>query len=105
MPELSIIALIAIVIAMSYLSIYPKVAGSHINRLFWCDIGVSAFVLLLVGLKYWGSGHEFSLLMFDTNWFWFTLILYLAIKPMLLLASLSNFQKGCFFRLGSGAVA
>ena len=80
MPELSIIALIAIVIAMSYLSIYPKVAGSHINRLFWCDIGVSAFVLLLVGLKYWGSGHEFSLLMFDANWFWFTLILYLAIE-------------------------
>ncbi|MGS0682810.1 hypothetical protein ACVBIL_16855 [Shewanella sp. 125m-7] len=80
MPELSIITLIAIVIAMSYLSIYPKVAGSDINRLLWSDIGISAFVLTLVGIKYWGTGHEFSLLMFDTNWFWFTLIMYATIE-------------------------
>ncbi|ABZ76217.1 conserved hypothetical protein [Shewanella halifaxensis HAW-EB4] len=80
MAELSIVALIAVVVAMSYLSIYPKVAGSDINRLLWCDIAISAFVLTLVGLKYWGTGHEFSLLIFETNWFWFTLIIYLTIE-------------------------
>ncbi|GIU35891.1 hypothetical protein L2719_11945 [Shewanella schlegeliana] len=81
--ELSIVALIAVVVVVSYLSIYPKVAGSNINRLLWCDIAISAFVLTLVGIKYWGSGQEFSLLLLDVNWFWFTLIVYLIIEvPM-----------------------
>jgi hypothetical protein len=35
---------------------------------------------VLVGLKYWGTGYEFSLLLFSTNWFWFTFIVYGAIE-------------------------
>lgn len=80
MPELSIILLIAVVVAVSYVSIYPKVAGNDINRLLWCDTAISAFVLSLVGFKYWGSGDAFSLLLLDVNWFWFTLIMYLTIE-------------------------
>ncbi|MCG9729666.1 hypothetical protein L1D44_07360 [Shewanella sp. Isolate13] len=83
MAELSIVALIAVVVVVSYLSIYPKVAGSDITRLLWCDIAISAFVLTLVGGKYWGSGEAFSLLLLDVNWFWFTLIVYLIMEvPM-----------------------
>ena len=41
---------------------------------------LSIIAPVLVGLKYWGTGYEFSLLLFSTNWFWFTFIVYGAIE-------------------------
>ncbi|SVC27429.1 uncharacterized protein METZ01_LOCUS280283 [marine metagenome] len=80
MAELSIIAPVLVVVVGCYLSIYPKIAGNNLNKLALCDLGFSAFVYVLVGLKYWGTGYEFSLLLFSTNWFWFTVIVYYAIE-------------------------
>ena len=80
MAELSIIAPVLVVVVGSYLSIYPKIAGNNFNKLSLCSLCCYAFVFVLVGLKHWGSGYEFSLLLFSTNWFWFTLIVYAAIE-------------------------
>ena len=80
MAELSIIAPVLVVVVGCYLSIYPKIAGNNLNKLALCELGCLAFVYVLVGLKYWGSGYEFSLLLFSTNWFWFTVIVYTAIE-------------------------
>ena len=80
MAELSIMAPELVVLAGGYLFIYPNIAGNNFNKISLCDLGCSAFVFVLVGLKYWGSGYEFSLLLFSTNWFWFTLIVYAAIE-------------------------
>jgi len=80
MAELSIIAPVLVVVAGGYLSIYPKLAGNNFNKLALCDFVCWSFVLVLVGHKYWGSGYEFSLLLFSTNWFWFTFIVYFAIE-------------------------
>ncbi|WP_245603098.1 hypothetical protein [Shewanella fidelis] len=76
MAELSIIALVAGVLALCYLSVYPKLAGSNFNRLSMCDIVVTIIVFCLVGSKYWGADFQFDLLLFHTNWFWFTLVVY-----------------------------
>ncbi|MCL1146656.1 hypothetical protein L2747_11670 [Shewanella marinintestina] len=78
--EFLIIALVAAALALGYLSIYPKVAGNNFNKISMCDLVCSAFVFTLVGTQYWGSGYEFSLLLFSTNWFWFTLIIYALIE-------------------------
>ena len=75
MAELSIIAPVLVVVAGGYLSIYPKLAGNNFNKLALCDFVCWSFVLVLVGLKHWGSGYEFSLLLF-----WFTFIVYGAIE-------------------------
>ena len=83
MAELSIIAPVLVVVAGGYLSIYPKIAGNNFNKLALCDFVCWSFVLVLVGLKHWGSGYEFSLLLFSTNWFWFTFIVYGAIEVLL----------------------
>ena len=79
MAELSIIAPVLVVVVGGYLYIYPKIAGNNFDKLALCDLTCWAFVLVLVGLKYWGSGYEFSLLLFSTNWFWFTVIVLAAI--------------------------
>jgi len=75
-PELSILLLNLVIILVAYLSIYPKLAGDSLNKISVYDLFVSAFSLLVVGLHYWGSGHEFNLFIMNVNWVWFTLITY-----------------------------
>ena len=84
-PEITIILLNLIIVLVAYLSIYPKIAGSDLNKISFYDVLVSCFALLVVGMSYWGTGHQFSLLFMDTKWFWFTLATYTAIEvPMVL---------------------
>ena len=80
MAELSIISPVLIVVAGGYLSIFPKIAGNNFDKLALCSLVCWSFVLVLVGLNYWGSGYEFSLLLFTTNWFWFTVIVNAAFE-------------------------
>ena len=74
--ELSIILLNLIIILVAYLSIYPKVAGNNANKIAFYDMLASCFALFVVGLNYWGSDHQFSLLITNVNWFWFTFVTY-----------------------------
>lgn len=78
--ELLVILLNAIIVAASYYLLYPKVAGSNINKITFYDCLTSAVALFLVGSKFWGTGQIFNLLGFELNWFWFTLITYAIIE-------------------------
>ena len=80
MAELSIISPILIVVVGCYLSVFPKIAGNNIEKMSLCDLVCWSFVLVMVGLKYWGTGYEFSLFLFSANWFWFTVIVYTTIE-------------------------
>ena len=80
MAELSIISPVLVVVTGGYLSIFPKIAGNNIDKMSLCDLVCWSFVLVMVGLKYWGTGYEFSLLLFSVNWFWFTVIVYVVIE-------------------------
>ena len=80
MAELSIISPILIVVVGCYLSVFPKIAENNIEKMSLCDLVCWSFVLVMVGLKYWGTGYEFSLLLFSVNWVWFTVIVYMAIE-------------------------
>ena len=84
-PELSILALNLIIVLVSYLSIYPKLAGDDLKKITFLDILSSGFALLVVGLNYWSSGHEFNILINNVNWFWFTLISYFVIEVPVML--------------------
>ena len=76
MNELSILVPVLIVVAGSYLSIFPKIAGNSIDKIAIYDIGFYIFALILSGNKYWGTAIDFNLILFETNWFWFTIITY-----------------------------
>ncbi|GHE89076.1 hypothetical protein [Thalassotalea profundi] len=79
-PELSVIILNFCIVLVAYFSIYPKLAGSSFEKISFYDVFASGFALLVVGLHYWESGQAFNVLLFSTNWFWFTLITYAAIE-------------------------
>ena len=58
---------------------------TDINKVAYYDLLVSGLALFIVGLKYWGTEQQFSLVFWDINWFWFTLITYTLIEiPVLL---------------------
>ncbi|GAB57640.1 hypothetical protein [Rheinheimera nanhaiensis] len=83
--ELSVIVLNAVIVLVAYLSVYPKLAGNSFNKISFYDLFASGLALAIVGSKYWGSGQQFSLVVADVNWFWFTLITYAIIEiPVML---------------------
>ena len=84
-PELIIILLNLTVVLISYFYIYPKAAGSDINKIAMHDLIASIICLVVAGSLYWGSDINFSLILFEVNWFWFTLISYAAIETPFML--------------------
>jgi hypothetical protein len=91
--ELPIILLNMIIIVLAYLVFYPRSTITDINKVAYYDLLVSGLALFIVGLKYWGTGQEFSLIFGNVNWFWFTLITYTLIETPVLLW---NFRKVLF---------
>lgn len=92
-PELAVILLNVVILCVVYLSIYPKLAGYNINKVAWLDILASCLALLIVGYKYWGTGLEFSIIITEVNWFWFTLLTYMILEVPI---SLWYFRKLLF---------
>ena len=74
--EIAILLLNLVIVFVAYGSVYPKLAGNNANRIAFFDLIASGFALFVVGTKYWGTGEQFTILFFDANWFWFTLICY-----------------------------
>jgi hypothetical protein len=79
-PELMIILLNLVIVFVAYVSIYPKLAGDDMVKISMYDVLLSLFALLVVGMKFWGQGYEFNVLMGQVNWFWFTLISYFVLE-------------------------
>jgi hypothetical protein len=78
--ELSILLLNAVIIVIAYTWVYPKLAGKDINKVAIFDCVTSGLALVIVANKYWGSGIELHFLLFELNWFWFTLLSYSVIE-------------------------
>ncbi|PKG85014.1 hypothetical protein CXF85_05230 [Colwellia sp. 75C3] len=78
--ELSVLLLNAVIIVIAYTWVYPKLAGKDINKVAIFDCVTSGLALVIVANKYWGSGIELNFLLFELNWFWFTLLSYSVIE-------------------------
>lgn len=80
MNELNMIFVILVTLAVSYLWVYPTFAGNDIKKLQLYDIGLTAIPIAVAGAFFWKSDPPFSLIFFETNWFVFTLVCYLALE-------------------------
>lgn len=84
-PELQVLAINAVALAVAYLLIYPAL-GPLTNttatklRIAKADAVVCTAALATVGALFWGSGTRFSLLLFEVNWFWFGLLTLVAME-------------------------
>lgn len=90
--ELKILALNLAIIVFTYVFYYPKYAGNNFNRIAAYDLLASSLALAIVGWHYWGSGQEFSFVLVEANWFWFTLISYSLIEIPIMLWYFKKYQ-------------
>ena len=80
MPELKVALLVVAVIAFAYVAIYPRMRSKTLMRMTLLDLALTAGLLLAVGAVYFGTGTEFSLLLFSVPWWVFTLLVALVIE-------------------------
>ena len=78
--ELNILILNLVILLLAYFALYPRVAGGDVMKVAYYDLIATGTALMIVGMVFWGSERQFSLLLFDVNWFWFTLLTYLGIE-------------------------
>lgn len=86
MNELTVIVFIVAIIAVAYLWVYPRFAGKDLRRMAWLDVALTLIPLGVAALLFGGTNPDFRLLIFDTNWFVFTLVTYVILEvPLFLL--------------------
>ena len=78
MNELLVLGAIGAVMIPFYSLVYPR--AKNIGQLQWGDTAATVLSLAIVGFIYFNSDIKFSLVFFETNWFWFTLVLFVAIE-------------------------
>lgn len=73
-PEAQILILNALILAVAYFGIYPSMRNLTRRRIMAADLLLTGLSLLVAGALFWGTGVEFSLLLFSTNWLVFTVL-------------------------------
>ena len=84
--ELLVVFYILLTLAFAYLWFYPKVVGERVKLMAWMDVVVTGIPVAISALLFWESDPTFRLLIFDLNWFFFTLLAMFVIElPIFLL--------------------
>lgn len=73
-PEIKVFVFAGAMIAFAYTVLYPRMRTKSLNRMMLLDIAISAAIILLVGIVYYGTGTRFSLVLFDVPWWAFALL-------------------------------
>lgn len=84
-PEVQILILVGVILAVAYLGIFPTLENKTINRLMAIDFVLFALALTVAGALFWGTGTRFNLLLFETNWAIFTSVCFAIIEIPLFL--------------------
>jgi hypothetical protein len=79
-PEAQLLIINATILAVAYLGIYPAQKNIAINRMMALDAVLTGLSLIVAGALFWGSGVEFSLLLFSTNWAVFAIVTMLIME-------------------------
>jgi len=84
--ELLVVFYILLTLAFAYLWFYPKVVGERVKLMAWMDVVVTGIPVAISALLFWESDPTLRLLIFDLNWFFFTLLAMFIIElPIFLL--------------------
>ncbi|MFO7805988.1 MAG: hypothetical protein R6V30_10020 [Paracoccaceae bacterium] len=73
-PETTLLVVNAVFLAFAYGWVYPRLPEKTTSAIMAYDLAIGGAALLVAGLLYWGSGVAFSLILFDANWLFFSII-------------------------------
>lgn len=94
MNTLLLLLLVVGVQGLLYGLIYPKAVQRNLQRLVWLDSLFALLLFVVVGVKYWGTGHQFDFGLFSTNWLLATLLLYVPVSCVFLMGYCRRFNMG-----------
>ncbi|ALO47518.1 hypothetical protein [Pseudohongiella spirulinae] len=79
-PPMTILAINGIILVVAYFLLFPRLVGDNLQKMALNDLLASIVALIVAGSLYMGSGLEFRVFGVPLNWFWFTLLSYLALE-------------------------
>ena len=79
-PELQLLTINALILAVAYGGIYPSIRKLTYERMMMADLVLTGLGLAIAGGLFWGSGVSFSLILFDANWLVFSFLTYFAME-------------------------
>ena len=79
-PETFILLTNAAILLCAYFIVYPRFAGSDLNRLALNDLAANAIAIAVAGFAFFGTGQRFDLLSLELGWFGFTVLTFLLME-------------------------
>lgn len=79
-PETFILLTNATILLCAYFIVYPRFAGSDLNRLALNDLAANAIAIAVAGLAFFGTGQRFDLMFLEVGWFGFTVGTFLLME-------------------------
>jgi hypothetical protein len=79
-PPMTILAINGIILVVAYFLLFPRIVGDNLQKMAVNDLLASIVALTVAGSLYMGSGLVFRVFGMPLNWFWFTLLSYLALE-------------------------
>jgi hypothetical protein len=79
-PETFILLTNATILLCAYLIVYPRFAGSDLNRLALNDLAANALAIVVAGFAFFGTGLRFDLLFLEVGWFGFTVVTFMLME-------------------------
>ena len=79
-PETFILFTNATILLCAYFIVYPRFAGSDLNRLALNDLAANAIAIAVAGFAFFGTGQRFDLLFVEVGWFGFSVVTFLLME-------------------------
>lgn len=96
--ELTVIGIIAAIIAVNYLVIYPKFAKNDVRKMAWIDSAMGLLGLGIVAIFYLGSDEKFNLFGFQVGWLIFTVAVAVILETPIFYYYLKSRGLGAQYR-------
>ncbi|MBQ4847559.1 hypothetical protein J8L98_22790 [Pseudoalteromonas sp. MMG013] len=81
--EFAVLTLNMIVLVIAYGLLNPSFAGNCLRKILMQDVMALSVSLLVIGTSFMNTTLNFTLLAFNVNWFWFTLLTFIILQvPM-----------------------
>ena len=79
-PEIFILLSNAAILLCAYFTVYPRFAGSDLNRLALNNLAANAIAIAVAGFAFFGTGQRFDLMFLEVGWFGFTVGTFLLME-------------------------
>ena len=78
--EIVLLILNGVILILAYFLIHPRTVGNNISKLMQNDFLAIAKSLIVAGFLFWGTDHQFDLLVGVVNWVLFSVVIFLMME-------------------------